>query len=144
MAREGLRIELSSTLRNAVSSGEEEHRPGISVKKNGEPQQIKLQVISFKTPGDVAGNYLVVFEDMDREAQSSASLDAWKRGGEQGHEARIAELEEELESSNQELKSTNEELQSSKKGLQYLNEECRRATPSCKAKWMSCQPPMRT
>jgi two-component system CheB/CheR fusion protein len=137
MAREGLRIELSSALRNTVSSGEEERRRGISVKRNDDVQKINLRVIPIRAPRDVAGNYLVVFEDLDREVQTATSPDASHRGGEQGEQARIAELEEELqktrethqstveelESSNEELKSTNEELQSSNEELQSTNEE---------------------
>jgi two-component system CheB/CheR fusion protein len=90
MAREGLRIELSSALRNAVSSGEEERRRGISVKRNGDAQEIDLRVIPIRTPGDVAGNYLVVFEELDREVQTATSPDASHRGDEQGEQARIA------------------------------------------------------
>jgi len=137
MAREGLRIELSSALRNAVSSGEEQIRRGVRVKRNGEAQLINLRVIPLKAPRDIAGNYLVVFQDVDQEVQTSAPPDASSLSSEQGQDARVVDLEEELqktrethqstveelEASNEEIKSTNEELQSSNEELQSTNEE---------------------
>jgi two-component system CheB/CheR fusion protein len=137
MAREGLRIELSKALRNAASSGEEEIRRGIRVKTDKERQTVNLRVLPLKIPRDVAGNYLVVFEEAEEVVRAGAPSSPPSGEASDEQEVRIAELEqelqntwethqatvEELESSNEELKSTNEELQSSNEELQSTNEE---------------------
>ena len=136
MAREGLRIELSSALRNARSSAGKVTRKRVSVKTNGETQLIDLHVCPQQTPKELAGHFLVVFEDIDTGTSAGISdqdlPDALKV-----ESSRIADLErelqitreshqttiEELESSNEELKSTNEEMQSANEELQSTNEE---------------------
>jgi two-component system CheB/CheR fusion protein len=137
MAREGLRLDLSSALRSAVSSGQEVIRREVGVKTNGGTQLIDLRVVPLKTPRELAGHYLVVFEDVVRQVQAQKPERSSPAQGEAESQPRIAELEEELketreshqatieelESSNEELKSTNEELQSSNEELQSTNEE---------------------
>ncbi|MDZ7699887.1 MAG: chemotaxis protein CheB [Deltaproteobacteria bacterium] len=136
LAREGLRIELSSALRAARSGSERVTRKRLSVKTNGEVQVIDLHVCPLKDFKALAGRFLVVFEDVKMDLMTDH-----QRGGATelppGESARIAELErelqvtrerhqtviEELESSNEELKSTNEEMQSSNEELQSTNEE---------------------
>ncbi|MHC1743128.1 MAG: CheR family methyltransferase [Syntrophobacteraceae bacterium] len=152
MAREGLRIELSSALRAAASSGEQVTRKSIRVRTNGDVQPIDLHVYPMKAPGELAGRFLIVLEDLPV-APSSPDLPAVEqedipvtqrdvRVGElerelqstrESHQTTIEELEssneelkstcEELQSSNEELQSTNEELESSKEELQSVNEE---------------------
>jgi two-component system CheB/CheR fusion protein len=136
LAREGLRIELSSALRSAKAADEIVIRKRVSVKTNGETQMIDLHVRPQHAPKELVGNLLVVFEDID----TSAADDNPQKGAHHGgstESSRIAELErelqitreshqttiEELESSNEELKSTNEEMQSSNEELQSTNEE---------------------
>jgi two-component system CheB/CheR fusion protein len=136
LAREGLRIELSSALRSAKSVGGIVTRKHVSVRTNGETQMIDLHVCPQQAPNELVGNLLVVFEDID----TSTVADTAQTGGhhqESTESSRIAELEselqitreshqttiEELESSNEELKSTNEEMQSSNEELQSTNEE---------------------
>lgn len=135
-AREGLRIELSAALRQAKASADTVTRRRLRVKTNGDTQLIDLHVCPQQAPKELAGHFLVVFEDID----DSSS----EEGGEQNapvaspqESIRITELEkelqitreshqttiEELESSNEELKSTNEEMQSSNEELQSTNEE---------------------
>jgi two-component system CheB/CheR fusion protein len=132
MARQGLRIELSSALRTAKRSGKNETRKKISVKTNVFVQLIDLHVCPQHSPKELAGHFLVVFEDLD-----NSLLAVKEEGKEQTESLRIAALEqelqitreshqttiEELESSNEELKSTNEELQSANEELQSTNEE---------------------
>ncbi len=136
LARDGLRIELSSALREARSSSLKVTRHGITVKTNGDSQMIDMHVCPLKSPGELAGNYLIVFEDIGPERFRTYT---GKGPGDKisGDSAKIAELErelqitreghqttvEELESSNEELKSTNEEMQSSNEELQSTNEE---------------------
>lgn len=134
LAREGLRIELSSALRAARSSGKPVLRREVAVQTNGEVQRINLHVRPQLAPKTLAGHYLVAFEDLRREPLEPAASEAAPMESEG---ARISELErelqitreshqstiEELESSNEELKSTNEEMQSSNEELQSINEE---------------------
>lgn len=136
LAREGLRIELSSALRAAGSSAETVTRKRISVKTNGGYQMIDLHVCPLTGPKELAGRFLVVFEDIESGSDSKASDHAGEEDFKE-ESARISELErelqmtreshqttiEELESSNEELKSSNEEIQSANEELQSTNEE---------------------
>jgi len=151
MAREGLRIELSSSLREAVSSGKNVTRKEICVRTNGDIQLINLHLYPVITPKETAGNYLVVFENIAAKSQSQKLepdsrnnpvdltnerillLENELQNSRESHQTTIEELEssneelkstnEELQSSNEELQSTNEEMESSKEELQSLNEE---------------------
>jgi len=134
LAREGLRIELSSAIRTAKSSGPVT-RKRLSVRTNGDRQMIDLHVSPQTSPKELAGHLLVVFEDLPMDALVKGDRNAPAEGPSES--SRIGELErelqitreshqttiEELESSNEELKSTNEEMQSSNEELQSTNEE---------------------
>ena len=135
MARQGLRIELSSALRAARSANRAEIRRRVSVKTNGDVQMINLHVRPLQMPRELAGRFLVVFEDVETALVQGAQAHDRENGTQES--TRIPDLErelqstreshqttiEELESSNEELKSTNEELQSSNEELQSTNEE---------------------
>lgn len=133
MAREGLRLDLSSALRQALTRSDPVVRPGLRVKSNGGFIRVKLSVRRIDEPELVRGMFLVSFE-------VEPEIDAGEPGTEREqtrHNARVNELElelqhtrdnlqatiEELETSNEELKSTNEELQSTNEELQSANEE---------------------
>lgn len=134
LAREGLRIELSSAIRQAVSSNKPVTRRKIAIKTNGDVQVIDLHVSPQRSPKELSGYLLVVFENIDSPLHGDTPPDESDTPAESSH---IAELEqkllktrgrhqvtvEELESSNEELKSTNEELQSANEELQSANEE---------------------
>lgn len=136
LARVGLRIELSSALRMAKSSGKRETRRRISVQTNGHVQLIDLHICPQKSPKELAGHFLVVFEDVDSSPTTAGAVGSSPESS-VSESSRIAELErelqitreshqttiEELESSNEELKSTNEEMQSANEELQSTNEE---------------------
>ena len=136
LAREGLRIELSSAIRSAKASDQKITRKMIGVKNNSDVQMINLHVCPQRLPKELAGRYLVVFEDIDIEPKASDS-DKGSQDESLLDTSKLAELErelqntweshqtaiEELESSNEELKSTNEELQSTNEELQSTNEE---------------------
>jgi two-component system CheB/CheR fusion protein len=131
MAREGLRLELTTTVRKAMTEKKAIRRNGLRVKTNGEDQAIDLTV---KPMAEQPGSMLVVFE----EAASQPPVESLQgpQPSEEGNR-RATELQrelvatkeylqttiEELETSNEELKSTNEELQSSNEELQSTNEE---------------------
>jgi two-component system CheB/CheR fusion protein len=131
MARGGLRLELTSTIRKAMTGKKAIRYNGLRVKANGEDQIIDLTVKPMpKQPGSM----LVVFEE------AAPQLPVEPLQGPQPPEEgnrQVVELQrelsstkqylqttiEELETSNEELKSTNEELQSSNEELQSTNEE---------------------
>ena len=148
MAREGLRIEISSALRAAESSARQVTRQKVRVKTNGEFQTINLHVRPMKVPGAPGTRFLIVFEDtpsLPTEPAATHDMSAGERdicihelekelqSTRENHQTTIEELEssneelksicEELQSSNEELQSTNEELESSKEELQSVNEE---------------------
>lgn len=136
-AREGLRPELATALRKAVTGKKSVRYDGLTVKTNGDTEQVNLIV----KPADVfsaeTGTLLVIFEPV---APARAAKPKKPRPIEETRSERdrhIAALErelrvkeeylqttiEELETANEELKSTNEELQSTNEELQSTNEE---------------------
>ena len=138
-AREGLRIELSSALRRARASGKDVVRRSVVVASERGSLTIDLHVLPLKSVRQLEKCLLVVFKDPlsppSDETKGKGPAEEDLDGA--GVEAKVAELErelqlhredhqttvEELESSNEELKSTNEELQSSNEELQSSNEE---------------------
>lgn len=136
LAREGLRIELSSAIRKAIVADQTVTRRKIAVKTNGDSQMIDLHVSPQRSPKALTGNLLVVFADIDAAAKPDETQVA-ATNGTPAEASRISELKqelanhreshqttvEELESSNEELKATNEELQSANEELQSTNEE---------------------
>lgn len=136
LAREGLRIELSSAIRQAVASDKPVTRRKIAVKTNGDIQMIDLHVSPQRSPKELSGHLLVVFKGIDATATPRAAPAPVGKDTPVAA-SRFFELEqellntreshqttnEELESSNEELKSTNEELQSANEELQSTNEE---------------------
>lgn len=147
MARVGLSIELSAALRLAKSSGQPVVRRKVDVKDNDTVHRINLHVSPLQSPRELAGRFLVVFEDIeppaaadtdhpDRLEHEASRLNALEReliDTRESHQTLIEELEstneelkstnEEMQSANEELQSTNEELESSREELQSLNEE---------------------
>ena len=133
MAREGLRLELTTALRKATSQHAGIRREGIPVRSNGERSLVNLVVRPLEEAGD-GGLFMVLFEPATLPEPASTTRPADEGGA---AEERIAALErelgakeeylqstvEELETSNEELKSTNEELQSANEELQSTNEE---------------------
>ena len=135
MAREGLRLELTTAIRKVIAGKETVRHEGLQVKTNGEPQIVNLTVKPVAKPIAMEGLILVIFEDASPEPQAEVI----QVGGEltTDKDQRIEKLQqelrtkeeylqttiEEMETSNEELKSTNEELQSSYEELQSTNEE---------------------
>ncbi len=149
MTREGLRIELSSAIREARSSNQPVRRRKIAIKVNGDVQWVDLHVSPQHSPAALSGCLLVVFEDAEAaitqgsptdhegnlhpEANRIAALERELQNTRETHQITVEELEssneelksinEEMQSSNEEFQSTNEELESSREELQSLNEE---------------------
>jgi two-component system CheB/CheR fusion protein len=119
LAREGLRIELSSALRAAKTSGKTVLRRSVAVKTNGDVQTIDLHVFPLADPLELAGRFLVFFEDTEPPPPAAGN-------GAQApnpESKRIAALEKELQNTRESHQTTIEELESSKEELQSLNEE---------------------
>lgn len=131
MAREGLRIDLASVLRQAGRQDAEIVHQGVRVKSNGDWTLVDLSVRKITEPEAIRGLYLVALSPSATPAKTAAARVTGRAG------TRIEEMErelqytkenlqttiEELETSNEELKSTNEELQSTNEELQSTNEE---------------------
>lgn len=135
MAREGLRMELRTALRQVSKQMKDSTVEGIGVRTNGSIQMITLEVRYLKEPENLRGLMMVVFRDIP-----TLSIEKAAEGRPLSREKmdrRVADLEfelkstrehlqttiEELETSNEELQATNEELQSSNEELQSTNEE---------------------
>ncbi len=135
MAREGLRLELRTAVRKALSLREDVRLESLKIKFNGGFKTINLDVKYVREPEQLQGLLLMVFNDIPAVKEEPAPKGRSRR--ETQVDQRISELEmevkstkehlqttiEELETSNEELKSTNEELQSANEELQSTNEE---------------------
>ena len=64
MAREGIKLELSSAIHNAISKGEEVEYKNLEVKTNGDFQSINLKVKPISKPESMKGLLMVIFEDI--------------------------------------------------------------------------------
>ena len=134
MAREGLRLELTSGMRKVLAQNEPVRYERLRVRADGKVSLVNLVIEPMAGPDAVKGVLLVLFEDVPA-AGDVVNATAAEPVAER--EQRIADLDrelsakeeylrttvEELETSNEELKSTNEEMQSSNEELQSTNEE---------------------
>ncbi len=148
MIQGGLKLELASLIRRAISKNEGLTKSGLEVKTNGDLQLINLTVKPFRETKSKQGLMIVVFEEAASPQKRSVKKKSGKireddnriigleeelRFTKESLHATIEELEtaneelksanEELQSTNEELQSTNEELETSKEELQSLNEE---------------------
>jgi two-component system CheB/CheR fusion protein len=153
MAREGLRAELTTALRQAASAGETVRRPGLRVKTNGHFTTVTLTVQPLGSEPVVAAestDFLVMLEEaplpdpapvglVDHRGSAPivgpdvpalmAELRAKERHLESANDElrRSAEdlrsTNEEMQSVNEELQSSNEELETAKEEMQSVNEE---------------------
>ncbi len=142
IAREGLRLELSTGLRKTAASGETVRFEGLPVRMNGDIQLVNLTIRPLDSTAALPGLVLIVFEDAPRPVEAPppaaagrdaeavdpriALLENELKTKEEHLQSAVEELEtanEELNSTNEELQSTNEELETSKEELQSLNEE---------------------
>jgi len=147
MAREGLRLEMTTALHKARMIKEIVHCPGLRVKTNGDFTTVNLTVrpVTIGHPTTLeAPLFLVILEEAppfdpkqtqtaaagkagvgandpvteDAEASTAALKDELRANKES-----LQAANEELESSNEELKSSSEEMQSVNEELQSTNEE---------------------
>lgn len=133
MAREGLRLELSAAIRQALSQDSEVVRRDVHVGTNGGTVVVDLRVRRVRDSDRFRDLLLITFDharlplaDGESPPEESgprldrlAELELELQHTRESHQGTI----EELETSNEELKSTNEELQSTNEELQSANEE---------------------
>jgi len=143
MARQGLRLGLTSALRKAVTNREPVFHGGLRVKTNGDFTGVNLIVRTATSDTAESPLFLVVLEpapEAPEEQKGAAGGEPKASGVDEGAkeiDARVAALTqelrdkeeylqtttEELETSNEELKSSNEEMQSINEEMQSTNEE---------------------
>ncbi len=147
MTREGMRYEMASGIRKAISTNKKVQYEELLVKINNVNQSINLEITPIKDLTPKSGLLIVTIQDAPilktKEGKKSNSnvvdekhvmaLEQELKYTKENLQTTIEELEtsneelkssnEELQSTNEELQSTNEELETSKEELQSLNEE---------------------
>jgi two-component system CheB/CheR fusion protein len=159
MAREGLRYELASAFQRALRQPAGVALHGLNVTTNGGEQSVEVTIQRLDEPGPLHGLVMIVFTDV---APPVTPPVTGRLPSRYAHNARRAELEqellrvraearatheemqtaqeelrsanEELQSTNEELQSTNEELTTSKEEMQSLNEELQTVNTELQAK----------
>jgi two-component system CheB/CheR fusion protein len=159
MAREGLRYELSGAFQTVLRQRGSVTLHELKVGTNGGEQCVDVIIQRLEEPGPLQGLVMIVFTDVAAPAAAKAAVRPHKA---HAHNARLAELEqellqaraegratheemqtsqeelrsanEELQSTNEELQSTNEELTTSKEEMQSLNEELQTLNTELQAK----------
>lgn len=135
MARDGLRIELASALRQASGEGQEIVRRDVRFKTDSDYSHVDLAVVKVSDPEAIRGLLLVEFRPSAPPPESAPTKKSHREG--EAEPDRTAQLQreleflkqsqqitrEELETANEEVKSNNEELQSTNEELQSSNEE---------------------
>jgi two-component system CheB/CheR fusion protein len=141
MAREGLRLPLTTAIGRATMREDEVVQEGVQIKTNGHTVRVKVVVQKLVTPGTVQGLLRVSFEPMSdvapppqavargRVAELERELQQTREAGQKTVEelaaaqAEFKVTHEEMQSTNEELQSANEELETTREELQSLNEE---------------------
>jgi two-component system CheB/CheR fusion protein len=159
MAREGLRYELSNAFQKVLREKGSVALHGLKVGTNGGEQRVDVRVQLLEEPGPLEGLVMIIFTDVTAPKAAKAAVRTPKA---HAHNARLAELEqellrvraegratheemqtsqeeyrsanEELQSTNEELQSANEELTTSKEEMQSMNEELQTVNAELQAK----------
>ncbi len=136
MARDGLRLELTTALRRAAGPTGEARCVGVVKDANAPPMHVEIEVRRVREPESMRGllgisfrPYMVAAEQpatgastSQRETELEREL-SHIREDLQGTVEELQTSNEELQSTNEELQSTNEELETSREEMQSLNEE---------------------
>lgn len=149
MAREGIRLELASLIRRALTQRREVATAGLRVQMNGDTHMINISVRPLSGYAGMQGLALVAFEPAQigvtaesggtgkrtaaKPLRAIKQMESEIKHLKQQLQMSVEQMEtsqeefksahEELQSTNEELQSTNEELTTSKEELQSLNEE---------------------
>jgi two-component system CheB/CheR fusion protein len=148
MAREGLGHELPGAFRKALNDFEPVILNNLKILTNNGPFLVNVSIQRLEYPEFVRGMFIVVFtdvppnlypevkdskkerkssnarvKDLENELQRSLEENQGIREEMQTSQEELKSTNEELQSTNEELQSTNEELTTSKEEMQSLNEE---------------------
>jgi two-component system CheB/CheR fusion protein len=135
MARQALRLEITTALRKARNQKTDVRVEGVRIGKDKDARLVDISVRVVNEPPAMNGLLLVLFEQRSLPVISSKLTDKIVLSDVADERVRDLEQElsateehlqttiEELETSNEELTSTNEEMQSSNEELQSTNEE---------------------
>jgi two-component system CheB/CheR fusion protein len=141
MIREGLKLELASLIRKAISENEGITKNGLEVKTNGDFQLINLTVKPFGETKSKQGLMMVVFEEATPPQKKPVKKKGRKTREDDNH---ITEMEEELrftrklpmKSSNRPMKSCNPPTRNYKAPMKNW----RPPKKSCNRLMRNCQP----
>jgi two-component system CheB/CheR fusion protein len=136
MAKEGLRIGLTTSLLKAIKTQEIVHCPHLRVKINKHFTLINLIIRPVKTDTDTSLFLVILAEDSHQDAEKKIDSTPEMAVLEDAlliQEEQLLILHNELNTINEELKSSNEELQANIEELQSTNEELETAQEESKA-----------
>ncbi|MFM2064185.1 MAG: hypothetical protein RLZZ507_3856 [Cyanobacteriota bacterium] len=152
MAREELRLELSSSINQAQKQKMPVQKEGIKIIDDNQVKLVKIDVFPFQTSGKEAEKLcLVLFEDTSTVVNSMSSeissIKSDRQRQKNRYDQEIATLQQELKSTkdylqsiieeqqatNEELRAANEEILSSNEELQSTNEELETAKEEIQA-----------
>jgi two-component system CheB/CheR fusion protein len=142
MAGEGLLFGLRSAINQAWKENQPVKKKDLQVMSDGQSRKVDVQVIPIEGPFPQERYFLVLFEEVGRQAFPEEKDTGGKgTGGEQEEQQEenyetvklkqelaatkeyLQSIIEQYESANEELRSANEEIQSSNEELQSMNEE---------------------
>jgi two-component system CheB/CheR fusion protein len=120
MVRSELKIPLATAIRRAITQKEESIYPNVRLQISNETMTLRIVVRPIRD----TQLWLVVFEDTGFKPTDSAGLEPVMPDG---HNLRIAAVEQELQATKEYLQATIEQLQSANEDLRSLNEELQSA-----------------
>lgn len=120
MAREGLRFSLGSAFQKALLQKEAITVKDLPIGKGSGMQAVNVTVQTIEEPEALRGMVMIVFTDVATPPEKKAS--GRSRAAASGN-AKVPELEQELQQFREELQTTREEMQSSQEELISTNEE---------------------
>ncbi len=124
MAREGLLVDLRTSIQKARRSGRPVRREGLHVRDDGHFRDVALEVVPLRQDAPGFRHFLILFEDAPRKAKSPAGAKSPRAPAARrvDHET-IVKLEQELTSTKdylqaiiEEQEASNEELKSRERG----------------------------
>jgi len=120
MAREGLRFELGSAFQKAIRQKEQVSARGLKVGEGANAQTVDITVQSIEDPEALRGMVMIVFSNVAPAQEKKATGRSMSASA---GNARVSELEKELQTVREGLQTTREEMQSSQEELKSTNEE---------------------
>ncbi|HKQ68022.1 MAG TPA: CheR family methyltransferase, partial [Polyangiaceae bacterium] len=133
MARDGLRLDLSSAFSAALREDRAITLNGVRVGNDDDQRVVNLTVQKLTEPKELRGTVMVVITDVpgtrptaehdpSKRTPIGARVEQLQKELHRAHDE-VQTIREEMQTSQEELKSTNEELQSTNEELQSTNEE---------------------